>query len=166
MHRLLLGLALVSTIFGVRAEQFDGPSEENELECLAKNIYFESRDQTLRGQIAIALVTMNRVNSKYYPSSVCGVVKQAIHYPGTNTPKRYKCQFSWYCDGKSDRPKDLKAYDQAIQVASSILDKDGGQIDDFTNGSLNYHANYVYPYWAKGMKVVARVGDHVFLIKK
>ena len=65
------------------------------LVCLALNIYFEARNQPTSGQIAVAEVTLNRVASRNYPNTVCGVVKQS---------NKNGCAFSWYCDGKSDKP--------------------------------------------------------------
>ena len=73
--------------------------------CLAKNIYFEARDQSTKGQIGVALVTINRVNSKHFPNTLCKVVHQGqINRYGKMI--LHKCHFSWYCDGKSDTPKD------------------------------------------------------------
>ena len=71
---------------------------KEDIDCLAKNIYFESRNQPWVGKIAVAQVTLNRVESMLFPSKICDVVKQI------KAPQR--CQFSWFCDGKSDEPFD------------------------------------------------------------
>ena len=77
------------------------------LTCLAQNIYFESRDQSTIGQIAVAEVTLNRVADPRWPNDVCSVVKQGPTYKWKKTyPIKHRCEFSWYCDGKSDKVKD------------------------------------------------------------
>ena len=129
--------------------------------CLAMNVYHEARDQPFVGQVAVAQVVMNRVEDNRYPSTVCEVVKQGPTYkysPGF--PVRHKCQFSWWCDGKSDKIKDEKAWLEAIGVAGMVLN-DGIAIDIVGN-STHYHAYYVRPAWAKRKNKVARIEDHIF----
>jgi spore germination cell wall hydrolase CwlJ-like protein len=70
----------------------------NNLRCLALNIYHEARGEPVSGQCAVGHVVMNRVSDNHYPDSICGVVKQG------GAVKRYRCQISWWCDGRSDRP--------------------------------------------------------------
>ena len=82
--------------------------DEKELLCMAKNIFFEAAIESTAGKLAVAQVTLNRVNSKYYPNTVCGVVYEGLHYTTSNglqLPVRDRCQFSWYCDGKGDEPR-------------------------------------------------------------
>ena len=98
----------------------------NELECLALNIYHEARSESLAGQYAVADVTNNRVESKRYPSTICGVVKQAVLYEwGVQRelfiPKNNMCKFSWYCDGQPDATIEEYAWVRAKEVAGSIL---------------------------------------------
>lgn len=126
----------------------------NELGCLAKNIYFEARNQPWVGQVAIAQVTMNRVKSNIFPNNVCDVVKQQ---------KRKVCQFSWYCDGKSDQPKDERDYRKAMKVAIQVY---SGTIPDVTEGAFWYHANYINkPFWAYSYKEKVRINEHIFYSK-
>ena len=121
------------------------------LQCLAKNIYFEGRNQPWVGQVAIAQVTLNRVKNIAFPSTICEVVRQR---------KRNICQFSWYCDGKSDQPKDVKDYDKATDVAIQVY---SGTIPDVTEGALWYHATYIRrPFWAYSMKEVVKINEHIF----
>ena len=121
------------------------------LQCLAKNIYFEGRNQPWVGQVAIAQVTLNRVKNIAFPSTICEVVRQR---------KRNICQFSWYCDGKSDQPKDVKDYDKATDVAIQVY---SGTIPDVTEGALWYHATYIRrPFWAYSMKKVVKINEHIF----
>jgi len=122
-----------------------------DLQCLAKNVYFEGRNQPWVGQVAIAQVTLNRVKSLAFPSTICEVVRQK---------KRNICQFSWYCDGKSDQPKDIKDYDKATDVAIQVY---SGTIPDVTEGALWYHATYIRrPFWAYSMKEMVKINEHIF----
>ena len=71
---------------------------EKQHECLAKNIYFEARNEPFVGQFAVALVTLNRVHDSAFPNTICEVVYEGIH-TASGFPKKHRCQFSWYCDG-------------------------------------------------------------------
>lgn len=115
--------------------------------CLSLNIFFEARDQSIAGQVAVAQVTMNRVRSEKYPETVCGVVYQ------------YK-QFSWYWDGKSDVPTEEEAWERAQMVAQGVLAGSGHAA--LMGDVLHYHAWYVNPRWNKRMTVSMRIGDHIF----
>lgn len=128
--------------------------------CLALNIYFEARNEPLNGKIAVSHVVLNRVASKQYPNTVCKVVKQGRTWK--NKIVRNKCQFSWHCDGKSDKPKDKTSWQAAKVLAKGILE---GKISDPTNGALSYHADYVNPYWTASMKRTSKFGVHIFYIK-
>lgn len=132
-------------------------SKEDE-ECLALNIYFEARDQDLKGKLAIGLVTMKRVESKYYPDTVCDVVWQKNKDKRTG---KHVAQFSWTLDGKSDVPKNQKAWERA-QILASSFTGDGAHFEDVTNGAHLYHADYVSPYWKKHYDQVAQIGSHLF----
>jgi len=93
------------------------------LVCLALNVYHEARDQPFIGQVAVAQVVMNRVRDDRYPDSVCDVVKQGPTYSWKQDfPVRHRCQFSWYCDGKSDKTPDQTAWQQAMLIAQGVGD--------------------------------------------
>lgn len=129
--------------------------------CLAKNIYFEAKNQSLAGKLAVGIVTLRRVASSDFPKSVCGVVEQSAKN-SRNMPIRNRCQFSWYCDGKPDKVVNEDAYEEATVVASALLSGETSVID-ITKGADHYHASYVRrPSWTSKMKRVARVEDHVF----
>lgn len=139
---------------------------DSEIECLAKNIYFEARGENAMGQFAVAAVTLNRVESDKFPDSICGVVYQARMRPSWKDPNklipsRHRCQFSWYCDGKPDEIDDLKAYEKAIQIANISIK---GAIKDVTSGSLFYHNHNVDPHWNDEMLLTANIGKHKFYI--
>ena len=125
------------------------------LSCMIIAIYFEARGEIEAGQAAVAHVIMNRVASTRYPDDVCAVVKQNLR-PGTRL-----CQFSFWCDGKSDRPGNARAYMQAVLVALAVVD---GDIPDPTFGATHYHANYVAPGW--GLPLTATIGRHLFYKEK
>ena len=133
--------------------------------CLALNIYHEAKNQSMIGQVAVAQVVMNRVMDDRYPNSVCEVVKQGPTRPSWKDPSKrfpvkHKCQFSWYCDGKSDKPREEKAWSKAKEYARIVL---GGKISlDVTEGATHYHATYVRPSWAKTKTRTARIESHIF----
>ena len=133
--------------------------------CLALNTYHEAKNQSTVGQIATAQVVMNRVEDKRFPNTVCEVVKQGPTRPSWEDPNkeypiRHRCQFSWYCDGKSDVPKNEKAWRKAQDVAFLVLyDKIKF---DVTEGATHYHATYVKPAWAKTKKRTTQIEKHIF----
>jgi len=130
------------------------------LMCLALNVYHEAKNQSFMGQVAVAQVVMNRVKDARYPNTVCDVVKQAETYKYKPTiPIKNRCQFSWYCDGKSDKPEEPKAWRDAMHVANGVYN---GHIGDFVEGATHYHAYYVNPSWAKVKQYVLRIDDHIF----
>jgi spore germination cell wall hydrolase CwlJ-like protein len=139
---------------------------EAALMCLALNAYWEARNQDFQGMIAVNQVVMNRVESEYYPDTPCEVIMQGPTRPSWKNPEefypvRHKCQFSWYCDGKSDEvpESDKVAWDNARMAAFGVY---YNQVEDLVDGSLWYHAHYVKPEWAKVKEIRAVVGDHIF----
>ena len=150
-------------------------AKELAVECLAKNIYFEAKSQSFVGQVAVALVVLNRVMNKHYPSTICAVIyegptseswktrhipdlaaKERVYYP-----RRDRCQFSWYCDGKADKVKEESAYEKAHKIAWLVVN---GHMFDFTQGATHYHADYVQPKWIKqkNMIRIAQIDNHIF----
>lgn len=134
--------------------------------CLAMNAYWEARNQDMNGMIAVSQVVMNRVESEFYPDDACSVITQGPEKPSWKDPSvfypvRHKCQFSWYCDGKSDEipEQDKEIWEQARMVAAGVY---LGKVDDNTNGSLWYHADYVRPAWSEVKDVRAVIGNHIF----
>ena len=133
-------------------------------ECLAKNIYFEARNEPFAGQFAVAMVTLNRVYDKNFPDKICEVVYQGLHY-ASGHPKRDRCQFSWYCDGKVDDVKNKRAYMESETIADLVMEqykalKAKGL--DLTEGARYYHTYEVSPRWSKVYPVVGSIGDHIF----
>jgi spore germination cell wall hydrolase CwlJ-like protein len=132
----------------------DDPEERGKHEkCLAEAIYFEARGEPVRGQIAVAQVVMNRVFSRYYPNSVCGVV-----YQNSN---RRACQFSFACDRiPNDRITEPTAMDRAKQIAHDTLDGKYWLTD--VGKATHYHARWVHPHWVREMQRLDRIGVHTF----
>ena len=110
--------------------------------------------------MAVALVTLNRVKDERFPDTVCGVVKQTKYYPSGRIDL-HSCQFSWYCDGKSDEiPKiDAEKWEEAKLIAYGVYTN---RVDNLVGESLWYHADYVRPAWAKQKKRVAKIDNHYF----
>lgn len=130
---------------------------EEELLCLQKNIYFEARNQEVKGMVGVAWVTFNRVESNRFKNNICDVVYNA-RTDSRGQPLRHKCQFSWYCDGLKDLPNvhnkiEREAWELAGEIAESMIlsCRMGYNIaecpDDPTHGSVFYHSDTVEPEW-------------------
>ncbi len=130
-----------------------GEDLDREFECLALNIYWEARSEPSLGQFAVAAVTLNRVAAPAYPDNICAVVQQG------GEQRLNRCQFSWWCDGKEDTPKNDAAWSAARSVAYTVLFFDP---PDPTRGALWYHADYVKPSWAKALSRVTKIGRHIY----
>lgn len=114
--------------------------------CLALNIYHEARGEPIMGQIAVAHVTLNRVEDTRWPDNVCDVVYQ---------PK----QFSWTHTIKNQTPKSGESWMLAKSLAKDIM---RGIDEDNTAGAVYYHADYVNPIWNRELTQTAKIGVHVF----
>jgi spore germination cell wall hydrolase CwlJ-like protein len=130
-----------------------GTARAKSEKCLANAIYFESRGESVRGQIAVAQVVMNRVFSGFYPGSVCGVVYQ-------NADRHLACQFTFACDGIRDVVREQDAWERAGRIARETLD---GRIWLTEVGkATHYHAYWVRPSWIREMRKLDRIGVHTF----
>ena len=119
-----------------------------EIYCLAENIYFEARGESNLGQMAVAWVTLNRVQDPNFPNTICEVVWE-------------DGQFSWTHDGKSDKPTDPIAWMDAQTIAWLVYNTQDKQFDP-TDGATMFHANYVKPKWRKEYEQTSRIDNHVF----
>jgi len=170
---LLGAVASAITLLGMSAvgvEAYNKSIEETleadftrQRDCLALNIYHEAQGESELGQRAVAYVTLNRANSPDYPSDVCSVVYQAVEKNGV--PVKNKCQFSWYCDGKDDEPTDDEAYEEAVRVASIVINTYGYSFDP-TMGATMYHAEGVKPGWRKAFEETTQIENHIFYRKE
>jgi len=133
--------------------------EAQQIQCLATNVYYETRAVSLADAMAVSDVVLNRVKHTSFPDEVCSVVHQA-QLDANGNPKRNKCQFSWYCDGKSDDPADNEAWKRSLKYATDIYRHE--KYIGITEGATHYHASYVTPYWAPTLDRIARIGSHIF----
>jgi N-acetylmuramoyl-L-alanine amidase len=131
--------------------------------CLALNVYYEARNQSIEGQMAVTYTVLNRVNDHRFPNEICAVVYEGQHSEVTGRPLRNRCSFSWYCDGKTDRPHDLDAYRWAEIIVRHVWEQ---RHNDITKGSTYYHAKDVKPDWADTKIFLGQVGDHLFYKNK
>lgn len=132
-----------------------------ETQCLARNIYYEARSENVEGQLAVAKVTLNRVESDLFPNTVCGVVNES-----KNNASGYNvCQFSWRCEAWNNPRKtfneDHPIYQMALQA---IFDYD--KLDMVTNDTYWFHTPKVKPSWRKKKERVAQVDSHIFYKNK
>ncbi len=121
--------------------------------CLALAIYHEARGETNDGQLWVAEVIVNRVEHPDYPDTVCGVVTE--HRTPTSRPRA--CQFSFYCDGASDKPREGAAWEKAKRIAKQTL---SGTV--LGTKATHYHAKSVRPSWSKRLTLVGSAGAHIF----
>jgi spore germination cell wall hydrolase CwlJ-like protein len=121
--------------------------------CLANAVYFESRGESVRGQIAVAQVVMNRVFHDFYPNNVCGVVYQNAH-------RRNACQFTFACDGVRDVVTEPDAWVRAKRIAKDTLD--GKLWLNDVGKATHYHAYWVRPWWIRTMRKLDKIGVHTF----
>lgn len=187
MIRLILIGALCLTVFtnahasgaattlqgAVQGELYTAETQP-ELYCLAMNIYHEARAEPIAGMYAVADVTINRTLDTRYPDTVCGVVMQARWKESWKTkqyadlpkservmiPIRNKCQFSWFCDGRSDKVTDSDSWRKCQEIAYRIVQE--RKYRGITEGATHYHADYVSPKWRTDLDLVGRVGTHIF----
>lgn len=123
------------------------------LDCLAMNIYKEAGHESFEGKVAVAQVTLNRVNNPKFPSDVCKVVTQK-----NVIMEKVVCQFSWYCNGQPVKKPQDKAYTDSYAVAKKVL-LEGFRIDSLKD-ALYYHAVYVKPQWP--YERITQIGNHIF----
>jgi spore germination cell wall hydrolase CwlJ-like protein len=170
MHKLFVYFAAFISIllmFSVKDSQFKGihvtyrdltPQAQKQVDCLADNIYFEARSEPVDGQKAVALVTMNRVQSYKFPRTICAVVKEQTSRV---------CQFSWWCEGynkaKSIRGVNDRQYHKAKEIALEVY-LNHEHMKDITGGALFYHAEYVakHKIGVPNLKQTAKIGKHIF----
>lgn len=150
---LLICVAALFQIKEAQAQEILAGIDADQRYCLQQNIYFEARNQSIVGKEAVAWVTLNRVDSKHYPDTICDVVWQ-------------NKQFSWTHDGKSDRPSDnvleQRAWNRAGDVANRVLYNWSMGRDGIVRDAIMYHADYVTPYWAASYNRVSQVESHIF----
>ena len=169
LEGLFAGVLMITPV------QAEVPETEPSAECLAMNMYHEARGQGIAGVLAVSFVVFNRVKDKRFPNTVCQVIQQGPTRESWKTrkiknlspilrkyyPIRNRCQFSWWCDGRSDETKDTKLYARYLKIANGMIRNEFSLID-ITDGATFYHADYVKPAWAKTKYRTIEIGDHIF----
>jgi spore germination cell wall hydrolase CwlJ-like protein len=141
-------------------EQQVGEMFKDEAQCLAENIYYEAAKESYEGKLAVAQVTLNRVNSGKFPSTVCGVVKQKDRINGVMV-----CQFSWFCNAAYTKLiRNPYQWEESVLVANRALTSAVAHDTLYKSNALFYHANYVNPNW--NLTKVAQIGNHIFYKEK
>lgn len=138
------------------AQRLDHANAERD--CLAQAIYHEARGESETGQLAVANVIVNRARSGKFPSTLCGVIYQ-------NADKgRYRCQFTFACDGRTDVAGERRAWDRSAQMAEAVYTEFalGEKVGAVPGSALYYHTTNVRPSWADTYSAVAQIGSHIF----
>ncbi len=120
--------------------------------CLSEALYFEARGETVKGQIAVAEVILNRVSSSRFPDTVCGVIRQG-------TGRKFACQFTYTCDGRPEHVGEPAAFTRVGKIARMMLN---GAPRNLAGGATFYHTTAVNPRWASKFRRTARHGVHLF----
>lgn len=123
-----------------------------EWRCLSEALYFEARGETVKGQIAVAEVILNRVSSSRFPDTVCGVIRQG-------TGRKFACQFTYTCDGRPEHISEPAAFSRVGKIARMMLN---GAPRTLAGGATFYHTTGVNPRWASKFRRTARHGVHLF----
>jgi len=144
----LLSVVVMATIVPSVA---DAHSMQDERNCLALTMYWEARGEGHRGMTAVGWTVLNRVRSKHFPSTPCGVAFEGGEQRG--------CQFSYWCDGKSDRPRNRHDWNKALIIAAGLMVDPPG---DPTHGALFYHSTSIKVPWKRKRVRTTRIGRHIF----
>jgi spore germination cell wall hydrolase CwlJ-like protein len=131
----------------VKTPVYLNKNDQRQIQCLARNAYFEARNQSETGMVAVTNVVMNRASDSRFPDTPCEVVYQKV---------KGVCQFSWVCEGKKTI-RNANLYKKTVEVAENVY---LGNYKDVTSGSKFYHADYVNPDW--GFRRITQIGAHIF----
>ena len=134
----------------------------SDLNCLVEAVYYEARSEPITAQLAVANVILERVRNDRFPNTICEVVHQG-RYNRKGQPIRHKCMFSYWCDGKPERMKEIEALKTAISVSEMAVN---GVVVEETVGATHYHATYVQPHWilSHTFMELGQVGRHIFYL--
>jgi len=166
--------------------------KQSDLDCLAKNIYYEAASEPTEGKVAVGLVTINRSNSGTFPTTICGVVNQRTNF---SVPKKVTkthtitegvifkktrqvretmtvwvnhsvCQFSWRCENAHKIRSTDTRWDDSLDVARELLAGGYEEYRDKYRDALYFHERHIHPAWAKQKSKIDRVGGHIFYAEK
>jgi spore germination cell wall hydrolase CwlJ-like protein len=162
--------------------------KQSDLDCLARNIYYEAASEPEEGKVAVGLVTINRSNSSGFPATICGVVNQRttvsvphevtrvrivtegrffkntyqVNETMTVWSNRVVCQFSWSCENVHKIRKDDDRWTASLSVARELLDGGYEELRNKYQDALYFHARHIRPAWAKQKQLIERIGGHIF----
>lgn len=171
--RLALLLLLLCPFLIIPSISSKADEESPDFICLVENIYFESKGESMRGKIAVGIVTLNRLKDPKYPKTICEVVKQGPVRESWSTksnvslssseriyiPIKHRCQFSWWCDGYKERIRYDENWIDSVKAAKSALT---GKYDDLVLNATHYHAIHVSPEWTNRLKFIVQIDNHRF----
>ena len=153
INPLMRDVVMTNDLLGVSAQMMDTAKfNAQEHRCLAEAVYYEARSETKSGQKAVAEVVQNRVKSRHYPNTICGVVYQGAE-------RTTGCQFSFTCDGSTMKAPYGKSWEHSQDVATVMVTNG---VTPFTNRSTHYHTVEVNPKWAPNMRFTKQIGYHKF----
>ena len=159
LKTILIALGLASPAY---AGTYNPQLLDNEQQyCMQQAIYFEAGNQPLVGKLAVGYVILNRVDSKDYPNTICDVVRQGPKRLVNDrlVPVKWRCQFTFYCDGSADTPVyNSYAWRESVKASHIIYLSD----DYISQGATHYHATYVKPSWANHLTKIVTINEHIF----
>lgn len=159
LRRSRFGAGCLAAVLGLIGSQLGADPAaaqveiHREIECLALTMYFEARGEPDVGKLAVGHVVMNRAQHPAFPKAVCDVVRQG------GEKLRYRCQFTWWCDGRSDQPVDWRAWERSKALARRVF---WNYSKDPTGGALWYHAENARPIWRRDLAQGPKIGRHIF----
>ena len=185
MISIILSIIALAVLAPCHAKEIGKPSD---LECLARNIYYEAASEPTEGKVAVGLVTINRSNSGLFPKTICGVVNQRtdvsvaktvtkvktvtegkvfkstrqVRETTVNMVKHSVCQFSWRCENVRAIRKNDSRWDDSLMVAQELLDGGYDEFRDKYRDALYFHERHVRPAWARQKIRIERIGGHIF----
>ena len=149
--------ALKDISFSIPQSYVSANDVDRKLDCLAMNIYREAGHESFEGKVAVAQVTLNRVDHPKFPKDVCGVVFQKNVFM-----EKVVCQFSWYCMKDATKKPNDAAYNESYTVAKKVL-LEGFRLDGLKE-AIFYHAVYISPNWPH--EKITQIGNHIFYKSK
>lgn len=126
-----------------------------ELQCMSRVLYFEARGEGTQGMAAVGYVVLNRMATKGFPDTACGVVYQQ---------NRRGCQFSWVCDDIPDVVRNQAAYARAQEIARDVMTT--RQIPNPIADSIYFRHHAARSRYAHSQRLMAQVGSHKFFVEK
>ena len=152
-HSVLAGVN--TNILSARFNIPRANASEQDIDCLARNMYYEARGETTEGRVAVGVVTINRRNDDRFPNTICGVVNQRA---------RSVCQFSWRCNSVKAPNRTDSVWLECQRLARTLL-TDRSYFQQFRQrmgNILYFHASYVRPSWSRSKVKLVRIGSHLF----